>query len=97
MPSDRKAEAGNEFAATVGCKSEGPAVQILEKPSSFQGDLQKRCTERAADMEPTLAPIKTSTGEVATEYPKRGEIDAQSTECICAGRGEVIGLAVAGR
>lgn len=48
-------------------------------------------------MEPTLAPIKTSTSEAATECPNRGEIDAESTECIRAGRGEVIGLAVAAR
>lgn len=97
MPSNSKAESGNEFAATVGCKSQSPAVQILEQPPALQGDLQDSCAERAADMEPTLAPIKTSTSEAATECPNRGEIDAESTECILARRGEVIDLAVAAR
>jgi len=97
VPSHKKAEAGNEFAATVCCKSESPAVQLLEKPPAFHGDLQESCAERAADMEPTLAPIKTGTGKAATECANCGEIDAESRECIRAGRGEVIGLAVAGR
>lgn len=88
-----KAEAGLHFAPARFGDGQSAAVEILNHPFSFQGDVQESRTDRAADVRPPLAPVHTGVGKTTPQPPlcarpdyegrhrRRGPLGRSAGEC----------------
>jgi hypothetical protein len=80
--SNRDAESGEHLAPPKVRNSDSSTIKVLRYPFSFDGSLQERCAECAANMRASLTPVQARVRESPSQLSRFIEVNLETLKAL---------------